>query len=186
VRVIAGHLGGRTLIAPAGQATRPTGDRVREALFSVLANLEGDAVLDLYAGTGALGIEALSRGAAHATFVENARPALKALRQNVDALALGEVTTVLPIAVERALKTPTWQPEAFDVIFLDPPYAVVRGGHFTEKLAKAVDLGLASALRPGGRAILEHASAETAPEISGIELEKTRVYGDTALSFYLR
>jgi 16S rRNA (guanine966-N2)-methyltransferase len=186
VRVIAGRFGGRTLVAPAGPATRPTADRVREALFSMLGDIEGARVLDLFAGTGALGIEALSRGAAHATFVENARPALRALGQNVRTLALDDVTTVLPVAVERALKAPPWQPEAFDLIFLDPPYAVVRGGRFTDALAKAVERGLVSAVCPEGRVILEHASAESPPTISGVTLEATRVYGDTALSFYLR
>jgi 16S rRNA (guanine966-N2)-methyltransferase len=186
VRVIAGRLGGRTLVAPAGAATRPTADRVREALFSVLADVEGEAVLDLYAGTGALGIEALSRGAVHATFVDNARPALRALRQNIHTLDLGDVTTVLPIAVERALKTPPWHGEAFDLVFLDPPYAVLRGGRFEDALAKIMDRGLASSVRAGGRVIVEHALADDAPQVAGITLEKTRVYGDTALSFYLR
>jgi 16S rRNA (guanine966-N2)-methyltransferase len=186
VRVIAGRLGGRILVAPAGSATRPTADRVREALFSVLADVEGNAVLDLYAGTGALGIEALSRGAARATFVENARPALQALRRNIHALDLGDVTTVLPIPVERALRTPPWV-EGFDLIFLDPPYALIRGGRFTEGLARAIERGLVSSLRSGGRVILEHTSEEDiAPPISGTTLEQTRVYGDTALSFYLR
>ena len=143
-------------------------------------------MLDLYAGTGALGIEALSRGAAHATFVENARPALRALRQNIDALELGQVTTVVPIAVERALRTPPWRGEAFDLVFLDPPYAVLRDGAFIDALASAVDRGLAGLLRSGGRVVLEHSSAEDAPSIVGITLEKTRMYGDTALSFYLR
>jgi 16S rRNA (guanine966-N2)-methyltransferase len=186
VRVIAGRLGGRTLVAPAGGATRPTADRVREALFSVLANVEGDQVLDLYAGTGALGIEALSRGAAHATFVENARPALRALRHNIHALELGHVTTVLPIAVERALRTAPWRGEGFDLVFLDPPYALLRRGRFMNALAAVVDRNLASALRSGGRLILEHGSAEDAPQVAGMTLEETRVYGDTALSFYLR
>jgi len=186
VRVIAGRYGGRTLVAPAGPATRPTADRVREALFSVLGHIEDARVLDLFAGTGALGIEALSRGAAHATFVENARPALRALGQNLHALALDDVTTVLPLAVERVLKAPPWEPQTFDLIFLDPPYAVVRSGRFTDALAKAVERGLVSALNPDGRVILEHASAERPPTVSGITLEATRVYGDTALSFYLR
>jgi 16S rRNA (guanine966-N2)-methyltransferase len=185
VRVIAGRLGGRTLVAPAGSATRPTADRVREALFSVLAGVEGNAVLDLFAGTGALGIEALSRGASHATFVESSRPALQALRRNLHALELGDVTTVLPIPVERVLKTPPWR-APFDLIFLDPPYAVIRDGRFTAALAKAVERGLTSSLRQGGRVILEHTSEERAPPISGITLEETRLYGDTALSFYLR
>lgn len=187
MRVIAGRWGGRSLVAPAGAATRPTADRVREALFSVLGDITGARVLDLFAGTGALGIEALSRGAVHATFVENARPALRALRQNLDALALDDAATeVLPITVERALKTAPWPPECFDLIFLDPPYASLRGGRFTEALAKAIDRGLMSALQPGGRVVLEHTSVERAPPVSGGALEETRVYGDTALSFYLR
>jgi len=173
-------------VAPVGPLTRPTADRVREALFSVLGDIADFRVLDLFAGTGALGIEALSRGAAHATFVENARPALRALGKNIHTLALEAATTVLPIAVERALKTPPWKPEAFDLIFLDPPYAAVHGGRFTHALGKAVARGLMSALRPEGRVILEHASADSAPEVSGAALEATRVYGDTALSFYLR
>ena len=185
MRIIAGRFGGRTLVAPAGAGTRPTADRVREALFSVLADVEGDSVLDLYAGTGALGIEALSRGAARATFVENARPALQALRRNIDALELRTVTTVLPIPVERVLRTSPWL-EPFDLIFLDPPYALLRAGRFADALARAVERGLVSALRPGGRVVLEHTSDEVAPPVSGITLEETRVYGDTALSFYLR
>ena len=174
------------MVAPSGAATRPTADRVREALFSVLADVEGDAVLDLYAGTGALGIEALSRGARHATFVEQARPALRALRHNVQTLGIGDVTTVLPMAVERALRTPTWRGEGFDLVFLDPPYAVLRNGRLEDSLARVIDRTLASSLRPGGRVVLEHASSEDAPLVAGITLEKTRVYGDTALSFYLR
>ena len=185
MRVIAGRFGGRTLVAPAGSATRPTSDRVREALFSVLASVEGNAVLDLYAGTGALGIEALSRGAAHATFVENARPALLALRRNIHALGLEDVTTVLPIGVERALRTSAGG-EGFDLVFLDPPYALIRQGQFVDALAKAAERWLTSSVRPGGRVILEHTSGEVAPLVSGITFEETRVYGDTALSFYLR
>jgi 16S rRNA (guanine966-N2)-methyltransferase len=150
-----------------------------------LADVEGDAVLDLFAGTGALGIEALSRGAAHATFVENARPALQSLRRNIHGLGLDEVTTVLPITVERALRTSAWR-EQFDLVFLDPPYALIREGQFADALAKAAERWLASSVRSGGRVILEHTSGEVAPLVSGITLEETRVYGDTALSFYLR
>jgi 16S rRNA (guanine(966)-N(2))-methyltransferase RsmD len=186
VRVIAGQFGGRKLVAPPGPATRPTADRVREALFSVLADIEGATVLDLFAGTGALGIEAISRGAVHATFVEKGRPALQTLRQNLHALGIDAATTVLPIAVERALKAPPWSSESFDIIFVDPPYAVVRDGRLEPTLAKAMDLGIAPSLRPEGRVVLEHASSERAPDVSGLRVEETRVYGDTALSFYLR
>src|SRR5205085_1825654 len=88
MRVVAGRLGGRRLAAPKGAATRPTADRVREAIFSVLGDVTDLTVLDLFAGSGALGIEAVSRGAAQATFVERARPALAALRTNLDALGI--------------------------------------------------------------------------------------------------
>ena len=105
MRVIAVASVGESLVAPACGDRRP---RIAFArLFSVLADVEGDRARSL-CGTGALGIEALSRGAAHATFVENSGTALKALRQNIHSLALGELTTVLPFSVERALKTPTW------------------------------------------------------------------------------
>jgi 16S rRNA (guanine(966)-N(2))-methyltransferase RsmD len=185
-RVIAGRLGGRTLVAPAGAATRPTSDRVREALFSILGDLEGATVLDLFAGTGALGIEALSRGASQATFVESARPALRALRHNLESLGLHAHARVLPMSVERALSAMPWGRDAFDVVFLDPPYREVREGTFDAALARAVDEGLAGSVRSGGRAVLEHAKAAVAPAVSGLELEKTRIYGDTALSFYFR
>ena len=185
MRVIAGRLGGRTLVAPPGAATRPTSDRVREALFSILGQVEGTAVLDLFAGTGALGIEALSRGAASATFVEHARPALRALRKNLDALHLDPKARVLPMPVARALSSMPWGHEAFDVVFMDPPYAEVRNGGFEPSLARAVDRSLAPSMRAGGRLVLEHAKGIVAPEVAGLAHESTRTYGDTALSFYL-
>ena len=97
VRVVAGRLRGRGLSAPAGDATRPTGARVKEALFSILGDVTGARVLDLYAGSGALGIEALSRGAASGVFVESARPALACLRENLTKLGLDDVATTLPV-----------------------------------------------------------------------------------------
>jgi 16S rRNA (guanine(966)-N(2))-methyltransferase RsmD len=186
VRVIAGKLGGRTLVAPPGASTRPTSDRVREALFSILGNLEGTDALDLYAGTGALGIEAVSRGAASATFVEQARLALRALRQNIEQLGIGHATRVLPMSVERALAAMPWGPRAFDVVFMDPPYAEVRKGAFDATLAGALDRALGPSVRNGGRVVLEHAKGREPPAIAGLTLESTRTYGDTALSFYLR
>jgi len=167
-------------------ATRPTSDRVREALFSILGDLEGAIVCDLYAGTGALGIEALSRGAAAATFVEQARPALRALAENLSKLDLERSGKVLSMRVEKALATMPWGPEAFDVIFVDPPYAEVGEAGFAPALAKAAARGLGPSVRPGGRLVVEHAQGVSAPAVVGLELETTRTYGDTALSFYLR
>jgi 16S rRNA (guanine966-N2)-methyltransferase len=170
-------------VAPKGAATRPTSDRVREALFSILGSLDGAAVLDLYAGTGALGIEALSRGAARVTFVEHARPALAALSKNLRSLALEAQAQVIPRPVERALEAPSWGEGAFDVVFADPPYAVIRDGH----LAEVAALGrgaLGRSVRQGGRLVLEHASADPPPALAGLRFAEMRRYGDTAISFY--
>jgi len=125
VRIVAGAWRGRTLIAPSGEATRPTADRVRQALFDRLmhapwagrAAVEGARVLDVFAGTGALGLEALSRGAAHATFLENGRAALGVLRANVQACGAEARCTVLPADARRP---PVGQ--ACGLLFLDPPY----------------------------------------------------------------
>ncbi len=128
MRVIAGRFGGRRLAAPRGAATRPTADRVREALFSMLGSLDGASVLDLFAGTGALGIEALSRGAAQAVFVERDRLALSALRANLAALGLGAEGGEPQVQVRArdavaALGGAIEQGETYDLVFLDPPYA---------------------------------------------------------------
>jgi 16S rRNA (guanine966-N2)-methyltransferase len=174
MRVIAGRLGGRRLTAPRGLATRPTSDRVREALFSALGDVSGARVLDLYAGTGALGIEALSRGAAHATFVESARPALAALRENLAALGLEGAALVVarPVAA-AALRG------SFDLIFADPPYAAVA-----EVPAALAALAAAGALAPGVRVVVEHAARDPAPAIGGLAPRPSRNYGDTAVTVY--
>lgn len=125
MRIVAGAWRGRTLIAPPGTATRPTADRVRQALFDILmhapwagrAGIEGALVLDVFAGTGALGLESLSRGAARAVFVESARPALTALRANIEACRASDRCVVLPV---DALSVAAG--ERADVVFLDPPY----------------------------------------------------------------
>lgn len=174
MRVIAGRLGGRRLSAPRGMATRPTSDRVREALFSALGDVSGAEVLDLYAGTGALGIEALSRGAARATFVENARPALAALRENLDTLGLAGSAHVVSKAVKSAAGS---LPGPFDLVFADPPYAAV--GEIV-----AVIAALRPALAPGARVVVEHASRDAAPDLDGLSPRPTRNYGDTAVTVY--
>ena len=170
-------------------ATRPSSDRVREALFSMLVsdglfevspapreNEPGIRVLDLYAGTGALAFEALSRGASHAVLVEHGRDAVTAIRKNARALGAEGEVTVFDTKVERAL--PKLE-AGFGVIFLDPPYADVRSPGFAEILAKAGAL-----LLPGSVLVLEHASSDEAPAASGLELDRSRRYGDTTLSLY--
>lgn len=181
MRIIAGRFGGRRLVAPKGRATRPTSDRVREAIFSALGELGGARVLDLYAGTGALGIEALSRGAERAVFVESARPALAALRENLGALGLGSDARVLATSVARAAGELAGE-GPFDVVFLDPPYADLADA--TAALAALV--GREGLLRGGADVVLEHASRDPAPTVPGLEQVASRVYGDTAVTRFVR
>jgi 16S rRNA (guanine966-N2)-methyltransferase len=183
MRITGGTLRSRALKAPKGQATRPTTDRVREALFGILTSaggLEGARVLDLYAGTGALGLEALSRGAAAAILVESAREALAVLRANVAALGLEGRAQIVAGDVAKAMRRlPPGGP--FDLVFADPPWAMVDAGHPAEVLS---DLVRSGAIAMDGRVVLEH-SARTPPfDIDGLVRLDTRRYGDTALTFY--
>jgi 16S rRNA (guanine966-N2)-methyltransferase len=172
VRVIAGELGGRRLVAPRGQATRPTSERVREALFSMLGPLEGLRVLDLFAGSGALGIEALSRGASHATFVERAAPALAALRSNLAALDLLERSSVRAGDALSALRGSG----PYDLVFLDPPYAMA------EALASELSSALPAVLAVRARVVSE--SDRRAPPAFALPLARERRYGDTMIRIH--
>lgn len=169
----------RHLEAPKGSATRPTADRVREALFSILSarhSFEGMRVLDLYAGTGALGFESLSRGAVHATLVEAKNDVVQVQRRNVVALGVSSQVLLVTCKVERVrsrLSPP------YDLVFADPPYADVRDGRTTSALELLADI-----LSAARELILEHASSDSAPTIAGCTHVDTRTYGDTALSFY--
>ncbi len=184
MRITGGIHRSRALRAPRGDATRPTSDRVREALFSTLASagaLEGARVLDLYAGTGALGLEALSRGASSATWVESGRDALVALRANVEALGATASARIVRSPVERAATQLVGN--AFDLIFADPPYADVPSGALARALAPWL-----SAEPPffssGAILVLEHASRDTAPALAPFVLAGSRRYGDSTLSTY--
>jgi 16S rRNA (guanine966-N2)-methyltransferase len=183
MRITGGTLRSRTLRAPRGSATRPTSDRVREALFGILGSagaVEGANVADLYAGTGALGIEALSRGARRATLVESARPALAVLRANLETLGLQDLVHVVAGHV-GACATRLASDGPFDLVLADPPWSDVDSGDVTTALAA---LGTAGALAPHATLVLEHASRSDAPDIAGLAREATRRYGDTALTFY--
>jgi 16S rRNA (guanine966-N2)-methyltransferase len=178
LRVIAGRFGGRRLKTPRGEAVRPTADRVKEALFSMLGNLHGARVLDLFAGTGSLGIECLSRGAVGAVFVEAAPPALEILRENLRVLGLAErEATVVAARVERALpKLITLGPH--DLVLADAPYAEVKSA------ARAADqLADGGAISDGARLVIEHA-AKDAPGCERWQLVDRRAYGTTALSIF--
>lgn len=183
MRVIAGTLRGRRLATPRGRATRPTPARVREALFSMLEPVRDLQVLDLYAGSGALAIEALSRGAARAVLVERARPALVSLRQNLANLGLLDCTAVLA-ADASDVAGPVRRLGPYDLVLVDPPYADVPSG----KLAAIIErlVGRGDLMTPTGRLALEHAARHPAPALATLALERTRSYGDTALALYER
>ena len=184
MRIIGGHYRSRRLSTPRGEATRPTSDRLRETLFNVLGpRLEGARFLDLYAGSGAVGLEALSRGAAFCCFVERAPAALAAIRANLAALAVERPRWALEVhAAARALSDLSAAKLGFDLIFLDPPYEAAA-----EYTATLETLGAAASpvLAPGATVIAEHARRISLPEHFGT-LTRTRLLqqGDAALSFY--
>ena len=172
MRIIAGQWRGRKLVAPEGLATRPTADRVREALFSMLASrigtFEGLRVADLFAGSGALGLEALSRGAAHCTFVESDARALKAIRANIAALSA-------PAEVRQGAAEHARIADPVDLAFLDPPYET---GLAAPALA-------ALPLAPGGWASVETGRGETVAA-EGFAVEAERIYGKAKITLLRR
>jgi 16S rRNA (guanine966-N2)-methyltransferase len=173
MRVVAGELRGRKLIAPAGGSTRPTADRVREALFSILGDVSGLRVLDLYAGSGALGIEALSRGAAAAVFVDSSRVAVETIRRNLSELGLEA-----PVRRRDALVYLAESAEqgAYDLVFADPPYdSALRVG---PRLAQR----LPPILSPGAVIVTE--SNKRAPLELPFPVLRERSYGDTRIAVH--
>jgi 16S rRNA (guanine966-N2)-methyltransferase len=183
MRIIAGTLRSRSLQAPPGLATRPTSDRLRETLFNVLApRIEGAHFLDLYAGSGAVGIEAVSRGAARVVCVERAAAALKVLRANLARLQLDDERIEVSSATAKAyLSHAIWMP-GFDIVFLDPPYDAASEYEITLGLLGGSIRGL---LRERAIVIAEHRRNDKLPEAVGA-LSRTRLLrqGDAALSFY--
>jgi 16S rRNA (guanine966-N2)-methyltransferase len=178
VRVISGRFRGHRLKAPRGEkTTRPTSDRVREACFSILGDLDGAVALDLFAGTGALGIEALSRGAGRAVFVERDAAVLRVLRANLDALGLiGPEAEVRAGDALRALRTAREAGETYDLVFVDPPYS--RAGELEGELGVL----LPSLLAPEARVVVE--SDRRAPLRLAIAVERERRYGDTVITIH--
>jgi 16S rRNA (guanine966-N2)-methyltransferase len=177
MRIVGGSLGGRVLRAPPGAATRPTSEKVREAIFNILGDVEGARVLDMFAGSGALGIEALSRGAAHATFIDQAKPALVTVRANLRDLGLADRATVLAgdavaLGARHEPATP-WQ-----LVFVDPPYRSDLAVRAVQTLAH---------LAPDAVIVVEHDRRNAPPENLGSLLRTDqRRYGDTLVSFYRR
>jgi 16S rRNA (guanine966-N2)-methyltransferase len=175
MRIVAGEWRGRKLIAPPGMSTRPTADRTRETLFSMLASrlgsFDGLRIADLYAGSGALGFEALSRGAAHATLVETDRAALKIIEANAAAFKAGDRVAILATSANAL---PASQP--FDLIFADPPYQPGSGTDATAAVAKA------GWLAPGGWMAVETQKGEAVTAPAGWEIDAERDVGRARLT----
>src|SRR5262249_49212364 len=180
MRVITGTLKGRRLHAPQGLALRPTSDRVKESLFNILRDkVSGCAWLDLFAGTGAVGIEALSRGARQVVCVENQPQAYKALEHNLQHCRIREGLTLIKSEVARALKQCQEKGWSFDIIFLDPPYQ----SNLYETTLETLAAG--TLLAPGGVIIAEHHRKIPLQDTYGpLHRTQTRSYGTTCLSFY--
>jgi len=180
MRIIAGTARGRRLLPAKSAAIRPTADRVRESIFNVLGqNLDGEDVLDLFAGTGALALEALSRGARSAVLVDSDRGAILLCKGNAEALGFGDRTRIIAAPVARALKLLQREGAGFDLIFADPPYAA------RAVLQTLGEIEAASLAKPGGRVCIEHDKRESAPEsLRGLSRIDQRRFGDTVVSIY--
>jgi 16S rRNA (guanine966-N2)-methyltransferase len=184
MRVIAGTYRSRQLLAPRGLQTRPTSDRLRERLFDILSQrVDGCRFVDLYAGTGAVGIEALSRGAAHVWFAENAEPALASIRQNLAALKIGRGFTLEDRGVGAMLQRLAKLPQTVDLVFLDPPYEAEA--EYSGTLNFLGSIRGRETLAPDALVVAEHSSKATlAMRYGALEHRRLVKQGDAALSFF--
>jgi 16S rRNA (guanine(966)-N(2))-methyltransferase RsmD len=174
VRIVAGTLRGRNINGPKWDGLRPTSDSLRETLFNVLGpTVSGVRILDAFAGTGAVGIEAISRGATRATFIERDTRAIKLIEDNISALGIAAECAIIRGDFMRT-QAPA---ERFDLIFLDPPYELAE---LDEAIGRA-----AAAIAPGGRVVVEHSRKRDLPAaVPGLAKYRTLTAGDSALSFY--
>ena len=173
MRIIAGSRKGHRIAAPRGETTRPTGDRIREAAFNLAGPVDDAVVLDLFAGSGAMGMEALSRGAARATFVESDRDACRAINTNLDKLRL----TGARVACQDALRFLATERGPYDLILVDPPYDLV------ESLGVPLSSHLPRLLAPTGLVVYETSSRQE-PELDGLALRTSRRYGNVRLTLF--
>jgi 16S rRNA (guanine966-N2)-methyltransferase len=181
MRVVGGEYRGRKLVAPEGADTRPTAERVREALFDILGSgVEGASFGDLFAGTGAVGIEALSRGASSCIFVESHAKALRCLQRNIELVGATDRSRILSVAASKALGILEEEGSSLDVLFCDPPYADPR---WPELLA---DLGHRPVLAHDGWLVVEHAIKAPPACPQGLTLRRAYRYGDTGLTIFVR
>ena len=172
--IISGKFGGRLINAPDGKLTHPMSSRVRGSLFNIISDeLVGANILDVFAGTGSLGLEALSRGAKHATFIERDRLANKILVENITTLGVSDFSTVFQIGAK------TWihknQDKSFDIIFADPPY---------NDLQLSTVFSLMGLLKPNGLMVLSYPGRGELPSVQGVVVVDNRSYGTAALTFY--
>lgn len=186
MRIVGGQARGRRIGAPKGDDTRPTADRVRESIFNILGQrFEGGAVLDLYAGSGALALEALSRGAASAVLVDAARVACEVAQKNAEALGYAARVRVVREDAQRWLRRAAEEAPAgppFTLAFADPPYALKLGASVLGGLDALRAKGVLAA---GARVVLEHGLREMPPDAAGaLQLQSRRRFGDTVVSFY--
>ena len=177
MRVIAGTCKGRRLVAPKGSRTRPALGRIKESIFGILFDVHEQIVLDLFAGSGSVGIEALSRGASEATFVENDAAALRALSTNLAACNFEAQSTIIKQDAARALTKLAKQRKAFDLIFVDPPYLKDLVNTTLTKL------GASDLVHNNTIIVVEHHPKEPIDNIEGLALTDTRKYGQTLISF---
>jgi 16S rRNA (guanine966-N2)-methyltransferase len=180
MRIIGGNAKGRRLKVPKGQTVRPTSGRVKEALFNILPHdLSGIKFLDLFAGTGNVSIEALSRGAAEAILIDSSAESGKVIRENLRRVQFTDRTRVWIVPVSRAIRLLARRSESFDMIFLDPPYR----RNWVETCLEMIARG--NLLRRSGTLIVEHSTHEQPkPEYGSLMLQDQRNYGDTLLSFF--
>lgn len=178
MRIVAGTHRGRRLVAPPGRATRPTSDRVREALFAIVGPVDGRDVLDLFAGSGALGLEALSRGAASAVLVDHDRAAVAAIRGNIAALGLQDRARVVARDWRAALAAERRAGRVFGLCLVDPPYSVLL--HISDELERS----LAPMLAPGATLVVEGSAGEEPPALNELHVSERidRTYGSTRVT----
>lgn len=177
MRLIAGKFGGRTITAPPGNKTHPMGERIRNALFNSLGDrIDQAAVLDAFAGSGAVGLEAISRGARDVTFIEKDRVAARVLQENIDKLAAGDQSRLIRTSVSNWLDTTT-DARQFDLIFADPPY---------HDLQLSTVKRLFGLLKPGALMVLSHTGRGEVPVQDGIVVVDNRSYGNAYLTFFRR
>lgn len=179
MRIIAGRARGTQLVAPKGMDTRPTQDKVKESLFSMIQLDIPDAqVLDLFAGSGALALESLSRGAETAVVVDKSREALDCIRKNITKMRVEEQVTILPMDWSQALLKCKQLGKRFDLVFLDPPYRMTELGEMCQQM---LEMGL---LLPEAMLVLEHRTGVELHMPAPFVLEKERTYGETQIHFY--